>query len=121
MVSSCRSQQTTGTAQQGEAFLPGLKSALNDIETVVVTGAGDDVIATLVRDTAGWKVQEAGRYAADIAKIRQNLVALADAKIIETKTTKPELYAAARCRECFERRCHRADDSPSPGRTIPPT
>ena len=76
----------------GAVLLPGLKQRLNDVDSVVVHGSGDRVLATLERGQAGWTVREAGGYPADIGRLRRNLLALGEATIIEEKTSNPEFY-----------------------------
>ena len=77
---------------QGAAFVPGLESALNDLERVALVKAGNEAVATLERRDGAWVVAEKNHYPADVAKLRQQLRALADAKILEQKTATPELY-----------------------------
>lgn len=77
---------------QGSAFVPGLESALNDLERVSLVKAGNEAVATLERRDGAWVVAEKNNYPADVAKLRQQLRALADAKILEQKTSTPELY-----------------------------
>jgi phage baseplate assembly protein gpV len=77
----------------GTLLVPGLAEALNDIERVTVTGARAETIATLVRGEAGWSVVEKAGYAADLAKIRQALVGLSEARIVEEKTSNPDFHA----------------------------
>jgi hypothetical protein len=79
----------TGT---GSLLVPGLAEALNDIERVVVTRAGGETVATLVRGATGWTVAEKAGYAADVAKIRQALVSLSEARIVEAKTADPAFH-----------------------------
>jgi hypothetical protein len=76
----------------GAPILPGLQAALNDVAQVKVTKAGGATVATIDKHADGWTVAEKSGYAADIAKLRQNLRALAEAKILETKTANPEFY-----------------------------
>ncbi len=78
---------------QAEPFLPGLAAALNALEEVVVIGPGERVIATLKRQADGWTVAEADGYPADIGRLRGLLLALSRARIVETKTARPELHA----------------------------
>lgn len=79
-------------ATTGAPFLPELAPALADLTGVVVTGPGNEVIATLARDGERWVVREAGDYPADLARLRQNLQALAEARRLEEKTSAPEFY-----------------------------
>lgn len=86
--------QRTGSPKvtTGGLILPGLEAALNDIERVTIKKAGGETVATIEKHADGWTVAEKGGYPADVAKLRQNLRALAEAKILETKTANPEYY-----------------------------
>lgn len=75
-----------------QELLPGLRGELNDISRVTVRGPGDTVIATLAKAGDRWTVAERDGYPADVGRIRQNLIALADAVILEEKTSNPEFY-----------------------------
>jgi len=79
-------------AQSDELFLPELAGALNDVRRIRVERAGGTTVATLVRGEDRWTVPEAGGYPADIGRIRSTLLTLADARIVELKTAKPELH-----------------------------
>ncbi len=76
----------------GGVILPGLEAALNDIERVTIKKAGGEIVATIEKHADGWTVAEKGGYPADVAKLRQNLRSLAEAKILETKTANPAFY-----------------------------
>lgn len=76
----------------GSRLVPALEEALNDIERVTVTKAGGATVATLERGEDTWTLAETDGYAADVARLRQALVALAEARIVEQKTSNPELY-----------------------------
>lgn len=75
-----------------ELLLPSLALSVNDIERIVVTGPGRQTIASLAKSDTGWTVDERGGYPADIGKIRQNVLTLAGARVVEEKTSNPELY-----------------------------
>ncbi len=77
----------------GGPFLPGFREQLNDVSRIVVRTAGNSTVATLERREDGWIVAERNGYPADIGKIRNNLIALADAKLLEEKTSNPEMYS----------------------------
>jgi len=81
------------SATSGAAFVAGLEAAIDDIERVTVTRAGGETVATIERRPTGWVVTEKGGYPADVAKLRQSLLALAEAQVLEEKTSNPELYA----------------------------
>jgi hypothetical protein len=75
------------------ALAPGLREGLNDITRVRLTGAASAPIVTLEKGESGWKVTEKSGYPADIVKVREFLLKLADATLIEQKTADPELHA----------------------------
>lgn len=83
--------ERTGSRDQG-LLLPGLKEQLNDIQRIVVTGPGNTPIATLVRGANSWTVVERNNYPADVGRIRRNLLALAEGRIVEEKTSNPDYY-----------------------------
>jgi len=69
---------------------PALREQLNDIERIQL--ASGEVSVSLEKAEAGWIVPQKGGYAADAGKIRQLLLRLAEAEILETKTSNPDLY-----------------------------
>ena len=73
-------------------LLPELEDVFNDVDEIVVTKAGDEKVATLARGTDGWSVAEKDGYPADVGAIRQALLAISEAKIVETKTANPDYY-----------------------------
>jgi cell division septation protein DedD len=77
---------------EGGAIVPGLQAALNDIDRVTIKKAGGETVATIEKHASGWTVAEKNGYPADVTKLRQNLRALAEAKILETKTANPAFY-----------------------------
>ena len=78
---------------QQQLILSGLSQVLNDVERVTVTGAGNEPVATMVRGDDYWILEERDGYRADVGRIRRNLIALANAKVIEQKTTDPTLHS----------------------------
>ena len=85
-----RGGSTAPTA--GGPIVPGLQAALNDVDKVKITKAGGEAVATIEKHADGWTVAEKAGYAADVTKLRQNLRALAEAKILETKTANASFY-----------------------------
>ena len=80
-------------APGGGLLLPGLGEELDRISQVSVVGAGSDPVATLVRGEDGsWSVAEKDGYPADVEKVRQTLISLAEARIVEPKTANPDFY-----------------------------
>ena len=80
-------------APGGGLLLPSLGEDLDRISQVSVVGAGSDPVATLVRSEDGsWSVADKDGYPADAEKVRQTLISLAEARIVEPKTANPDFY-----------------------------
>lgn len=80
-------------ADHEQPILPGLAAVLNDVVRVTITGAGNEVIATLERGDEQWTVTERDGYSADVGRLRTSLIALAEANIVEQKTADPTLHS----------------------------
>lgn len=76
----------------GELLLPDLRAQINAIDRITVRTGGAATVATLMRRDNGWILAERHDYAADMGRIRKNLIALAEARILEEKTANPEFY-----------------------------
>ncbi len=74
-------------------LVPGLRDHVNDVDKVIVTGAENKPVTTLTRGAGGWSIAEKGGFAADTGKLREFLLKLADAKLIEQKTANKDKYA----------------------------
>ncbi len=74
-------------------FMPGLSAKLNNVDRIAIVGAGNKPIATIVREKSRWVVAEKDHYPADIAKVRKALIDLAEAKVVEQKTSNPDYYS----------------------------
>ena len=80
----------------GNLVFPELKSRLNDINAVTITDADGQI--TLRRETdddapdGRWVAADFGGYPVDTGSLRQLLLAIADARKLEQKTSDPELY-----------------------------
>ena len=55
--------------------------------------AGDARVVELKKQGESWTVSERDNYPADESKVRKLLIAIADAKVFEEKTSNPESYA----------------------------
>jgi len=73
-------------------LLPDLKGRINDVDKITITTADNGFTATLQRGEAQWTIAERSGFPANVGKIRRNLIALAEAQIVETKTADPSLY-----------------------------
>lgn len=76
--------------QSGELLFPELLSVVNDVNEIVVETK--DQAVTLVRGENIWRVKEKSGYRADVEKVKQTLIGLAELRILEPKTKNPELY-----------------------------
>ena len=79
------------SSSEEQLLFPELKAQLNDVSQIIVRGAGNQLIATLKRSDEHWMVAERD-YPADVGRIRETLLALAAARIVEEKTSTPALY-----------------------------
>ncbi len=85
------SRKPVAEAPLAGSLAPGLEAGLNEVNEVVVQAAGGETI-TLKRGEAGWGVQEKQGYAADVGKLRELLLNLAQAQRIEPKTAVEASY-----------------------------
>ena len=74
-------------------LMPKVSAHINDVDRVEIISAGNNVVATLVKSGNAWQLEQMGGYRADWQKLKTLLASLAQAKIVETKTDKPEYYA----------------------------
>ena len=74
-------------------LLPGLAEQVNDVNRIEIVKAGSNTVATLRKGEQQWRVDQMGGYRADWSKIQALLAALAQARVIEAKTDKPEYYS----------------------------
>lgn len=80
------------TKSAGGLLLPGLATGLEDADSVRITRAGNLSVASIRRGAEGWSVDERHGYPANVRRLRKNLLALANATIIEEKTSNPDFY-----------------------------
>lgn len=74
-------------------LVPELSKQINDVDRVEITAAGNNVVATMVKSGNSWQLVQMGGYRADWQKLRTMLADLAQARVVENKTDKPEYYA----------------------------
>jgi len=86
------SQEDPASLGEGDPLMPGLATALNSVTSVTVRRAGNDTVASLRRTEGGWVVTDRDDYPANFARVRQNLLGLAEAQIFESKTANAEFY-----------------------------
>lgn len=90
LILSQRQQPADEAQAQTGPLVPGLASALNEVSSVRISKAKDELVAELKRTDAGWVVANRHDYPADIGKVREYLIKLSEAKLREAKTSKPE-------------------------------
>jgi hypothetical protein len=76
----------------GAALLPWLTGEMNTVTTLELRKGGPAAVVTLHKQAEQWTVLERGDYPADVSKLRKLLLALADARIIEEKTSNPASF-----------------------------
>lgn len=77
----------------GSPVIPHLQDSLNDVREIKIYGAKNQVLSTVSRSETGWSVPQRDGYPADVSKVRVMLLNLAEANIIEEKTSSPDLYS----------------------------
>ncbi len=86
-------QSSSGPASGTAVLYPELKEQLNAVNAVHIYKAGDARVVELKKQGESWTVSERDNYPADDSKVRKLLIAIADAKVYEEKTSNPESYA----------------------------
>jgi hypothetical protein len=81
------------TAQLGEPLVANLQATINDTTALRIVEGGDKTVVTLTRNDAGWGVAERAGYPADIGRVREYLIKLAEARLLEAKTANAERHA----------------------------
>ena len=74
-------------------LLPELSKQINGVDRVEIITAGNNVVATMVKPGNSWQLVQMDGYQADWQKLRTMLADLAQARVVENKTDKPEYYA----------------------------
>lgn len=76
----------------GSLLYPELAGSVNEIDRIELDFGPSEGPVTLQRAAQGWQVSEMWDYRADAGKIRQLLLQLAEAQILERKTSNPAYY-----------------------------
>jgi hypothetical protein len=92
VILAIESANDNTSAKQGQVLLPGFAGQANEAQRVSIMRPGADTL-TIKKVADDWVLAERDNYAADVGKLRALIVALADATIVEEKTSNPELYA----------------------------
>lgn len=76
----------------GQVMLPGLRESINDVTGLVIR-KGENQVVSIRLTNGSWQVEEKQGYPADAGRLRSALLILADAKVLEEKTSRPDMYA----------------------------
>ena len=79
------------SSESGAKLLPELREELSDVDSLRVERSDQDPVVIARRDDR-WVVESRDGYSADVGKVREALLAMADATSIEAKTASPELH-----------------------------
>lgn len=85
-------RQTSTSSGETATLYPELKKELDAVTAVRIVKAGGTTAVELKRGEGGWTVSERSNYPADEAKLRKLVTDLADAKVLEEKTSTAENY-----------------------------
>ncbi len=96
-------QPISETAETAHKLVPDLEAHVNDIDKVVFTGAGSKPIATITRSDHGWSIAEKDGYPADTGKLREFVLKLASATVLEKKTSDKGKYGELGVRDVSDK------------------
>ncbi|MET0533448.1 MAG: DUF4340 domain-containing protein [Steroidobacter sp.] len=85
-------RQASTTSGDTAVLYPDLKKELDAITAIRVVKAGGATAVELKRGESGWTVSERSNYPADDAKLRKLVTNIAEAKLLEEKTSTVENY-----------------------------
>jgi len=85
-------RQTSTSSGEVATLYPDLKKELDAVTAVRIVKAGGTTAVEIERGESGWTVNERSGYPADEAKLRKLVTDLADAKLLEEKTSTVENY-----------------------------
>lgn len=88
-VLSRQSARVAATEPEGPAF-PALETRVNDVAGIRVARGADGF--TVRRTESGWGIQDRGGYPAKFEKVKETIVALAELRLVEPRTSSPESY-----------------------------
>jgi len=80
----------TGDLYSGQ-LLPGLSEQINQVTGLILGDSQDRQVSIRLND-GSWGIEEKQGYPADAGKLRSVLLILADAQVLEEKTSRPDMY-----------------------------
>lgn len=75
-----------------QLLAPDLEPQINQVKRLHVIKAGNETVADLRRTEHGWVVANKADYPADLGRVRETLLTLASARVVEAKTDNPKNY-----------------------------
>lgn len=89
-----RHDATVSVVNDAPAF-PGLEQKIPDIARIEMSWNSDGAIeqVSIVRDSDEWRIEQKNGYPANIGKVRDFILSLAELKLVEAKTADPARYA----------------------------
>lgn len=81
------------SVSNGRLLFPELKSRIDTMTSLTVTRAGADNVTEISKDSDHWVNTSRDSYPANVNKLRQILLQIADARIVEQKTSNPDRYS----------------------------
>ena len=81
---------SVSNTQAGKALFPGLKQKVNDV-AVIEARRGDQSVTVELKDNR-WQVRDKDGYYANLVKVKQTILGLADMSLVEAKTKKKDNY-----------------------------
>ncbi len=82
-----------GLADANSYLIPNLSEKLNDVTKLTIHKAGNEELTTVSKAENTWVVENKDGYTADIGFVRSVFNKLAEAKLVEAKTSNPENYS----------------------------
>ena len=76
-----------------KTFAPQLSAGLNDVTAIRVLTGGDNLVADIRRNNDAWLVHNADNYPAKVGALRELLITLSEAEIVEATTAIEANYA----------------------------
>lgn len=96
MLIVLRGNDISESGPMGDELLPGFKAVANSISEIRVAQPAGNEGVTLKLEDGKWVVSARDNYPADVGQLRKLVIALADARILEEKTSNPEQYERLR-------------------------
>jgi len=91
VVAVNKETSSVSNSDAGKLLFPELSARVNDIAQLEL--AQRDQIFHIVLNDQGWQIKEKNNYAADVSKIKQVVLTVADLTTVEPKTQKADRYA----------------------------